>query len=302
METGEIRPGTRDRYVTDFNRFIRSNRLGQTRIRNVDQDILDIFIRQTIANNTLSAKTYANLRTLVQGIFKYAKRHHMTDISISEFFSDLDISKRVFKTTPRNLETGVFHEDEITKMLTYLYANPTIENLGLIFCFQTGIRRGELVAVKWEDITDGVLHVQRQEVVYSSGVKGCMVHAVVDYTKTEAGNRYIYLPESSQNLLMMLRWRNKTGEYLMEKDGKRIQKTTFDHVILKACDGAGIPRRSMHKIRRTYGTTLIDNNVEDSLIMSQMGHSTIETTRKYYYYANKNDEHKREQINKSIRW
>ena len=302
METGEIRPGTRDRYVTDFNRFIRSNRLGQTRIRNIDQDVLDIFIRQTIANNTLSAKTYANLRTLIQGIFKYAKRHHMTDISISEFFSDLDISKRIFKTTPRNLETGVFHEDEITKMLTYLYANPTIENLGLIFCFQTGIRRGELVAVKWDDITDGVLHVQRQEVVYSSGVKGRMVHAVVDYTKTEAGNRYIYLPESSQNLLMMLRWRNKTGEYLMEKDGKRIQKTTFDHVILKACDGAGIPRRSMHKIRRTYGTTLIDNNVEDSLIMSQMGHSTIETTRKYYYYANKNDEHKREQINKSIPW
>ena len=56
----------------------------------------------------------------------------------------------------------------------------------------------------------------------------------------------------------------------------------------------------MHKIRRTYATALIDNNVDDSLIMSQMGHTTITTTRKYYYYANKNDKHKREQIESSI--
>ena len=301
LETGEIRLGTRDRYRDDYNRFIKGTLFALTHVKAIDQDTLDIFIRQQISKG-LTSKAFANLRTILQGMFKYAKRNHMTDLSISEFFKDLDISRKVFKPVVKDVETGVFHEDEIDKMIRYLYANPTVENLGLIFAFQTGVRRGELAAIKWSDISDDVLHIQRQEIIYKSEIKGKQIHAVVEYTKTEAGNRYIYLPENSMSVLMMLRWRNRDGEYLIEKDGKRVNKSTFNNVILKACDGAGIPRRSMHKIRRTYGTTLIDNNVEDSLIMSQMGHSCIDTTRKYYYYANKNDKHKREQINKSIKW
>lgn len=66
------------------------------------------------------------------------------------------------------------------------------------------------------------------------------------------------------------------------------------------CDALEIERRSKHKIRKTYGTALLDANVEDSLVMSQMGHSDITTTRKYYYYSRRNAEHKREQIMNAI--
>lgn len=38
----------------------------------------------------------------------------------------------------------------------------------------------------------------------------------------------------------------------------------------------------MHKIRKTYGTTLIDNNVDDALVAEMMGHKDISTTKKYY--------------------
>ena len=54
----------------------------------------------------------------------------------------------------------------------------------------------------------------------------------------------------------------------------------------------------MHKLRKTYGTMLIDSGLEDGTIMSQMGHSDITTTRKYYYYSNKDEEEKTIQINK----
>ena len=46
---------------------------------------------------------------------------------------------------------------------------------------------------------------------------------------------------------------------------------------------------------------LIDNCVEDSIIMSQMGHSDITTTLKYYYYCNANEDYKAEQIEKAFR-
>jgi integrase len=56
----------------------------------------------------------------------------------------------------------------------------------------------------------------------------------------------------------------------------------------------------MHKLRKTYGTTLIDNGVDESLIMTQMGHKDISTTRKYYYYANKDSDTNRKQIRNAI--
>ncbi len=56
----------------------------------------------------------------------------------------------------------------------------------------------------------------------------------------------------------------------------------------------------MHKIRKTYGTILLDSGIEDSLVMEQMGLSDITTTRKYYYYSRKNDQHTSEQIAKAI--
>lgn len=300
LETGEIRRGTYDRYYDDFNRFIAPNPLRLQHVRTITEDDLDILVRGEVSKG-LSQKAYANLRTILIGMFKYAKRQKLTEISIGTFFKDIDISKRAFEKPTYDMETAVFNEDEIPKLLEWLYTNVCIENYGLIFAFQTGVRCGELAALKFEDIHNDILHVQRQEVLYKKA-KGEQEHVIVDYTKTASGDRYIYLPQNSVKLLTAIRWLNRDSEFIFAKDGERIKKTCFNNYLIKACKAVGIPPRTMHKIRRTYATTLIDNNVEDSLIMSQMGHSSIETTRKCYYFANKNNEHKRAQIQSSIKF
>ena len=45
---------------------------------------------------------------------------------------------------------------------------------------------------------------------------------------------------------------------------------------------------------------LLDGGVDDSLVAEQMGHTDVETTRKYYYFSNKDDDKKRSQIAKAI--
>lgn len=89
-------------------------------------------------------------------------------------------------------------------------------------------------------------------------------------------------------------------EYLFENNGKRIRGNTFNKRLAIVCDKLNIPRRSIHKIRKTYATTLIDNNVSESFIKEQMGHSDISTTRKLYYLSNKSKEAKLKQIKKSF--
>ena len=90
------------------------------------------------------------------------------------------------------------------------------------------------------------------------------------------------------------------GTYIMERD-KRIRCSTINHELYKVCKRCGLKARSMHKIRKTYATALIDADVDDSIVMEMMGHSDINTTRKFYYYSRGDEEKKKQQISRAIR-
>ena len=62
----------------------------------------------------------------------------------------------------------------------------------------------------------------------------------------------------------------------------------------------GIPPRSLHKARKTYATRLINAKVEDSLVQTQLRHSDISTTRRFYYFDNRTGEEKSEAIERAI--
>ena len=83
-------------------------------------------------------------------------------------------------------------------------------------------------------------------------------------------------------------------------NGIRVRETTFNKRLERVCDKLGIQRRSTHKIRKTYGTALLDGGVNDSFVAEQMGHTDVATTRKLYYYSNKNRVNKKNQIENAI--
>lgn len=302
LKFNEISKGTYDRYVNDYKRFFDDSDLKWLKIKKISEDVLDEFIRQTIAEKELSQKAYSNLRTIVRGMFKYAKRRKYTNINISVFFQDLDLSKRMFKKVRHNPESQVFSEDEIPKLIEWLDTHPKVSNYGVMLALQTGLRTGELAALKYSDVKDNIMHVQRQEIKYKGENKGEVIHEIVDYCKTDMGDRYIYLTDSALATIKKIKLMNPFGEYMMMENDKRVLTNTFNDRLRLACKNLGIPVRTMHKLRKTYGTTLIDNDVDESLIMQQMGHKDISTTRKYYYFANKDSENKMKQIKNAINY
>ena len=118
--------------------------------------------------------------------------------------------------------------------------------------------------------------------------------------KTDAGNRMLYFSTTVKWTLMQIQKLNPHGEFLFMNNGKRIRENTFNKRLSSICDILKINHRSTHKIRKTYGTTLLDNKVDDSTVAEQMGHSDIATTRKLYYFSNKSRETKIKQINEAI--
>lgn len=299
VKLNEICIGTSDRYKNEFKRYFNGSYLEKTEVSIITEEDLEDFIRETIASKKLTAKAYGNMRTLIIGTFKYAKKEKLTDISISQFFGDLELSRRVFQKNKKNSCDQVFTEEETKKIIAWLYDHPSVENYGLIFAFQAGLRTAELAALKFSDIQGNKLHVQRQEIKYKDGARH-NIHEIVEYAKTDAGDRIVYLPQKAIDTIELIRSLNKTGEYMMAIGEKRFYTNIFNHRIYKACDSVGIKRKSMHKIRKTYGTALIDSGADEGFIKNQMGHSDIETTRKYYYFSNKNDDKRFEQIEKAM--
>lgn len=303
LQFGEITKQSYSRYMNDYKRFFPKDCfLCQKKFRQITEIDLEAFIKTTIHNLQLTAKTYSGLRTIILGIFKYGKSRRYTEISITTFFGDLTLSKKSFSKKVIDRESEVFSENEIVKIKSYLQKNPTIRNLGIALAFETGLRVGELSALKKCDIDIGrhVIHIQRTEVTYKDPKTNERVCEVRDVPKTDAGDRYLIIPDSATTILASILQLSRNSEYLFSENGKRIRSNAFNRCLTRICDSLYIKRRSMHKIRKTYGTTLINSHVDESLIAEQMGHKDIATTKKYYYRNNRNDNTRYKQINKAL--
>lgn len=299
LEYGEIQKQTFDRYTTDFHRFFDHSDIASKDIRKITEDDLELFIREAIRKQNLSNKAYGGLRLLIIGIFKYAKKRKYTEISITQFMGDLDLPKKCFSKKTVKDEESVFTDAEVEKISAYIRENISLINYGILLAFQTGVRVGELSTLKYSDIKGNKLCIRRTEVRYRGG-DGGYVFEVRESPKTEAGNRDIILNSDAQRTLKEIRKLNPFGEYMFMNDGKRIKEKAFSVKIIKICRYVGIRERSMHKARKTYATKLINGGVDESLVVKQMGHTSIDCTKNHYYFNNKSDEDAAKQIENAI--
>lgn len=299
LEYGEISKSSYDRYQDQFRQFFSDSVIAEIPFEEITDDDLERFIKSTIRDKRLTQKSYQGLRTLIRGMFKFGKHRRYTNISITSFFGDLDLRRNMFTKKLKRPEQEVFSEDEIPIVTQYLMDNPDIYNLGILLDFYAGIRVGELSTLKYSDITGDSIWVQRSEQkIKDENGKWSLV--VSDHPKTDAGYREVMIPPKAVDIIEIIRQLNPEGEYLFMVNGKRIRGNTFNKRLGLVCEKLGLPHRSMHKIRKTYGTTLIDSNVDDAFIAQQMGHSDISTTRKIYYFSNKSRRTKGKQIREAI--
>lgn len=298
---GELRKSSIKKYFNDYNRFIKDTDFEVIHIRRLDEEQLYLFVKETIVKHSLTSKGFSGLRIILKGILKYAKRKKYTSISASTFFEDLDIGKNCFKKVKKDPKTQRFTDEEVHKIMDYIFENLTIRNLAIMLCFQTGVRVGELATLKPEDINyqEKTIHIQRTEITYKDD-DGKSVVDVGNYPKTDESDRYLIITDSCIDTIRRIRLMNMKGEYLFEENKKRIRSNALRRSLYRICDNIGIPRRSPHSIRRTYASTLLDNHTDESLVQNQMGHTDIATTHKYYQFCRRNNTEQREQILNAI--
>lgn len=294
VEYKEISAGSVERYQQDFNRYFIS--IKDSPIESITSNIIEDTVKKNIANLDLSSKAFSNMRTIFYIIFKYAKSHGLTDIDILETFNYMSISKRQFHNRMKQADEQIFIKNERDKVIEYLMDNMDLINLGLLLAFKTGIRVGELAALKRDDIHEDYITINKTEIRYK--IDGKYYYEIKDSAKTEAGTRIVYVNDASRWLLRRIRLNNCFGEYLFEVNGERIKTYQFRNRLRTICEKLKIKQKSPHKIRKTYLTMLLDSrDVTESTVTSQAGHTNISCTKDHYYYDDSAKQQKIKQLN-----
>lgn len=171
----------------------------------------------------------------------------------------------------------------------------------LVFtALNTGMRKGELLALTWDDID----FEERTISVNKSYNSKLSKDQAVNSPKTNAGNRIIPIPEkllielkkhkSEQNTIRLMvgnKFENKN--IVFSKDnGDYISTSTLDRFLKKCCAEAGIENYTMHDFRDTYATRLYEKTRDLKMIQYLLGHADFSTTADIYTHVTVDESHK----------
>lgn len=178
---------------------------------------------------------------------------------------------------------NVFSREEQNKIITYLDTRDIVDCL-IYFTFYTGLRLGEVLGLRWSDISNNVLKVKRQ---YRRNVKVEQVNdRQLTYEfkelKTKNSEREIPLPEKAINLLNLL---PRNCDLIFNNFGKPIEPKKPQRKITKICKELNLKHRSFHSIRHSYATRLFELDVPIKTVQVLLGHSEIATTMDIYTHV-----------------
>ena len=306
LSFNEISLVSAGRYKCDFDRFFVKYDWNNIRIKDVDMQKLTDFVKQTIANEKLTKKTFGNFRIVIRGIFMQAKKRGFVNFNIKTLIEDMFISKRSFTVVKKEMKSEILDDDEVKKMTTYLSEHKDPMNMAILLDFYTGLRIGELCALKKSDwIEECYLHIQRTETYVRNQCQESdeTSTTISDSTKTESGDRLVYLcPEAVEILQWLIDYPDNDTEWLfVSQNQKRIVRATLHRRLTKVCNEVGIPHRSMHKIRKTYASRLLDSGVNENIIIKQLGHTNINITKDYYYFMHQMKDEQARQLSQAVK-
>lgn len=283
LERNKIARSTYDRYNSVFKRHFQ--KFGRRKISSLTPEDVQDFLESEIARLNLSAKSFNNLKGVMIGILKRAKRRKLIEMNVRDLIDTLDVSDRDFNKRIKEDCEEVFDEVETHAIMSYCMDNLDARNIGILLMFVTGLRVGEVVALKHSDIEDNYIKIRRTETRYSD--EKCpskLLYTVKEFPKTKAGVREVVIPKDYTFLLDKMRLMNPFGEYIFTEDnGKRFHTMAFRGRLYRICNKLNIPRRSPHKIRKTVGTIFMDEKLDNNMIQRQMGWASITTGENHYH-------------------
>ncbi len=228
----------------------------------------------------LSIKTIKDMLIVLKMIMKHGVKNKWID------HAEWDI-KYPTPTTSSGIEVLTIANHK--KILDHVKANFSFRALGIYLCLTTGLRIGEICALRWEDINvqNGTLHVRRTiERIYILDGEKKYTELVINDPKTPNSIREIPLSGEALSIIKPLMKIVNTGFYILSNAMKPIEPRTYRIYYKNLMKSLNIPAIKFHGLRHSFATRCIESNCDYKTVSVLLGHSDISTTLNLYVHPN----------------
>jgi integrase len=184
-------------------------------------------------------------------------------------------------------ELVTWDDQQVNRFLTYTRDSGDYYYALWRLMFATGMRRGELLGLRWSDVDMITCRIQiRQTVVEING------RGVLSTPKTKAGRRTFTIDAGTRDALAMLanrqdeaakavgRWNSDRVATTLV--GRPIHPRVFTRRFHAMCDAAGLPRTRVHDARHAAATMALTHGVPIHVVSARLGHEDVSTTLNIY--------------------
>lgn len=193
---------------------------------------------------------------------------------------------------PARTQMKYYNKSQVEKLLATVEDDAFYHTLYLT-AIMTGLRRGELLALRWQDINleSASASICRSLVQLSDG------SLAFQFPKTEHGERNIALPQVVVIAFMQHReYQNKRksdmGDSYQDQNlvfadelGNPIVPSTLLRHFKKSLANAKLPHIRFHDLRHTHATLMLAQGVHPKVVSERLGHGSIQITLDIYSHA-----------------
>ena len=218
----------------------------------------------------LSPKTVRNIHQIIASAMKLAKEQKLILADPTEGCALPKLEHKEMKTLPIEQLTSFLREAKESGVFEMYYVE-----------LATGLRRGELLGLKWEDIDleNGSLRVKRQ----IARIGGEIVEAPL---KTK--NAYRTLPLADDTIQVLKQQKKKVGSspwVFPSPTGGPISPDSVLHMLHRVLKRAGLPMVRFHDLRHTFATLALQNGVDIKTVSGMLGHFSAGFTLDTYAHV-----------------
>ena len=218
----------------------------------------------------LSAKTVRNLNQIISSAMQLAIDQRLISRNPTDGCALPRVEHQEMKTLTAEQLTAFFIEAKNSGVYEMYYIE-----------LATGLRRGELLGLKWEDVDfqNGVIYIQRQ----IGRIDGEVREAPL---KTKNAYRNISIGSDAVDILKQQRKKHPNSEYVFpSSNGGPIAPDSVLHMLHRVLDRAGLPHIRFHDLRHTFATLALQNGVDIKTVSGMLGHFSAGFTLDIYAHV-----------------
>lgn len=224
----------------------------------------------------LSPKTVTGIISVLKNIFEYASQVKGYDVA--------DIKGVSVKQPQKPMR--ILSRVEQQRLSTLLYGDLNPCNLGILICLYTGIRIGEVCALKWKDISfdEQYLHIyQTMQRLQSEECEDRKTKVIISAPKSDCSIRRVPIPDEIFKILKEHRKADNT--YLLTGAIRNyIEPRTMQNRFKSVSKQCGIEDANFHALRHTFATRCVELGFDIKSLSEILGHASVNITLNRYVH------------------